>query len=179
MKKRLFGLIGAMLIGAAAVSGCVTAPQMAAPTELVAPTPIADNSGQFMSPFTEDGTVAPWVEKGRAASVGSAVGSYLGAKAGEQLAASIPFIGGFLGQAAGKALGRQAALAIVGGEDYIRSTSDQSFNSIDDLAVYMYVKNSGHKDYAEVLHLTQEIYPDLKARYIPAIIGAQHVAASN
>jgi hypothetical protein len=61
---------------------------------------------------------------------------------------------------------------MVGGEEFIRANSDMSFNSVDDLALYMYVKNSSHKDYAEALKLTQEIYPELKTRYGQAILTA-------
>jgi hypothetical protein len=59
-----------------------------------------------------------------------------------------------------------------GGEEFIRNNSDISFNSVQDLAVYMYAKNSSHKDYAEALKLTQEIYPELKTAYFAAISNA-------
>lgn len=61
-----------------AAAGCTTAPST--------PEPIYGNTGQYMCPFTEDGTVAAWVEKGMTASVGA----YAGQKALEQ----VPFIGG-------------------------------------------------------------------------------------
>jgi len=156
------------------LAGCATAyqPQLAAPTAILAPTPIAGNSGKYMSPFTEDGTVAPWVEKGRAASTGSAVGGFLGAQAGQKLAGSIPFVGGILGQSIGESAGRAAAISMSGGEEFIRNNSDISFNTVQDLAVYMYAKNSSHKDYAEALKLTQEIYPELKTAYFAAISSA-------
>jgi hypothetical protein len=145
---------------------------MAPPTALRAPAPIMGNTGKYMSPYTEDGTVAVWVEKGRAASAGAGIGGFVGAQAGQKLAENIPFFGGMIGQAVGESAGRALALKMVGGEEFIRSNSDMSFNNIDDLAVYMYVKNSSHKDFAEALKLTQDIYPELKTRYAPAILAA-------
>jgi hypothetical protein len=159
-------------IAALVLGGCAEAPTLASPAELKAPVPIAGNTGKYMSPFTEDGTVAPWVEKGRAASAGSAIGSAVGAEAGKQLLSAIPIFGGIVGQKVGEASGRAIALQMAGGEDYIRQTSDISFANVDDLAVYMYVTNSGHKDYPEVLNLTQQIYPELEERYVPAIMAA-------
>jgi hypothetical protein len=131
----------------------------------------------FMSPYTVVGTVALWVEKGRSASAGSAVGGFLGAQAGQKMAEQIPFFGGMIGKAVGESAGRAVALKMVGGEEFIRANSDMSFNTVQDLAVYMYAKNSSHKDFAAVLKLTQEIYPDLKTGYYPAIYNASALAA--
>ncbi len=156
----------------AALVGCASAPQIAAPQAIAAPAPIVGNSGKYMSPYTEDGTVAPWVEKGRAASAGASVGSFVGAQAGAKLAENIPFVGGWIGQSVGESVGRQLALKMVGGEEFIKANSDMSFNSVNELAVYMYAKNSSHKDYAAVLDLTQKVYPDLKTAYLPAIVAA-------
>jgi opacity protein-like surface antigen len=167
MKKLLTVLSLALLL-----SACASAPHMAAPTALRAPTPIMGNTGKYMSPYTEDGTVAVWVEKGRAASAGAGVGAFLGAQAGQKLTENIPFVGGMLGKSIGESAGRAIALKMVGGEEFIRANSDLSFNSVQDLAVYMYVKNSSHKDFADALKLTQDIYPELKQAYYPAIIAA-------
>lgn len=62
---------------------------------------------------------------------------------------------------------------MVGGEEFIRAKSDISFNTVQDLAVYMYATKSGHKDCGEALSLTQEIYPELKTAYNPAIASAR------
>lgn len=165
--KKLAAITLALLL-----SACASAPRMAAPTALRAPAPIMGTTGKFMSPYTEDGTVAAWVEKGRSASAGAGIGGFVGAQAGQKLASNIPFVGGMLGQAVGESAGRAVALKMVGGEEFIRANSDMSFNNIDDLAVYMYVKNSSHKDFAEALKLTQDIYPELKTRYYQAIMTA-------
>ena len=62
------------------------APKLAAPSQIVAPKPILGSGGAFMSPFTEDGTVAAWVEKGKSARAGSSIGGFLGAQAGQKMA---------------------------------------------------------------------------------------------
>jgi hypothetical protein len=169
---KLFPVIAAALI----LSACASAPQLAAPSRIMAPQPIAGNTGNFMSPFTEDGTVSPWVEKGKSARAGSAIGGFLGAQAGQKLAGQIPFIGGMIGKSVGDSIGRKVALEMVGGEAFIRANSDISFRTVQELAVYMYAKNSAHKDFAEALALTQEIYPDLKTAYYPAIAAASAAA---
>jgi hypothetical protein len=163
-----------VLAAVLSLSACATmeGPKLAAPTAIKAPMPIAGNTGLYMSPFTEDGTVALWVEKGKSARAGSAVGGFVGAQVGQKAMEQIPFIGGFLGQKAGEMAGRAIALQMVGGEEFIKANSDISFNSVQELAVYMYAKNSAHKDFAEALALTQEIYPDLKTAYYPAIVNA-------
>nr|WP_315398397.1 hypothetical protein [uncultured Duganella sp.] len=161
------------------LAGCASAPiapQLAAPSQLSAPKPVLGSGGAFMSPFTEDGTVTLWVEKGKSARAGSNVGGFLGAQAGQRLAGQIPFIGGLIGQSVGESAGRAVALQMVGGESFIRANSDISFNTVQELAVYMYVNNSTHKDFAEALALTQEIYPELKSAYYPAIAQASLAA---
>lgn len=102
------------------------------------------------------------------AQAGKAVGAYAGQKAMEQ----VPFVGGYLGAAAGEKIGREASISASGGREAMSEQSDLSFDSVDDLAIYMYVKGSAHEDYADVLKLTQEIYPQLKKRYWPAIYAA-------
>jgi hypothetical protein len=88
------------------------------------------------------------------------------------VAENIPFVGGFLGQKLGETAGRAVALKMVGGEEFIKANSDMSFNSVRDLALYMYVRNSTHKDFQQALELTQQIYPELKQEYYAAIIAA-------
>jgi hypothetical protein len=152
---------------------CIPTPQsvkLAAPELLLAPQPIEDNSGLYMNPYTEDGVLTQWVDKAVNAKIGSQAGALIGAQAGQKLLESIPLIGGLLGQEAGQALGREIALKSVGGEEFLKESSDTSFNSIDDLALYLYVNYSSHKHYAEALDATMEIYPDLKLRYQAVLI---------
>lgn len=158
------------------LNGCamMDPPTMASPQQLsaVAPEPIEDNSGQYMLPFTSDGVLAEWVNNSVNAKLGSQVGGAVGAYAGQKLAENIPFVGSWLGQMAGETLGREVALEAAGGEEVIRETSDLSFNSLDQLAVYMYVNHSSSEHYAAALEAVMEIYPSLKQSYYQAIYTA-------
>lgn len=158
------------------LAGCagMGAPAIAPPAQLaaIAPQPIYGNTGEFMSPYTEDGVVAAWVDKALNAKLGAAVGRQAGSYAGRKAMENVPFIGGMLGQRAGDAAGRKIAIEASGGWEHIKETSDLSFNSLDDLAVYLYATNSSHPDYAKVLEATYEIYPDLRTAYMPAIQNA-------
>lgn len=58
----------------------------------------------------------------------------------------------------------------------VRASSNVSFNSVDDLAVHMYAKNSSHKEYERVLNLTKMLYPELEQAYVPAIEKASLAA---
>lgn len=163
-------ILSVALLAALLLTGCATLPK---PTELRAPTPLSDNSGKYLCPFTSDGTVSPWVAKGTSAKLGAAAGSFLGQKAGEKALERVPFVGGFLGRRAGEAAGRAAALNLVGGEAYMRETSDQSFDDVDDLIVFLYVRYSEHEEFAQVLDLTQSIYPEVASRWEGALRRAR------
>jgi hypothetical protein len=160
------------------VSACAMAP-MPTPNQVVVPTPILNNTGKFMSPFTQDDVLAPWVDKAISVKAGAQVGAAVGSIAAQQAMSHVPFVGGILGDAAGSAAGRAIALSAIGGEEYIKSTSDISFNSLDDLAVYIYAKNSAHPAYADALDATMQIYPDLKQGYIAAIYKASNNGQSS
>lgn len=150
--------------------GCAT---MLKTTELQVPTPISDNSGKYLSPFTSDGTIAPWVTKGTAAKLGAAAGGYVGRKAGEKALEQVPFIGGLLGRKAGRAIGKATAMKLVGGEEYMRETSDLSFNEVDDLIVFLYSNYTTHDDWEKVYDLTKSIYPEVETRWAKAIKRAR------
>ena len=130
---------------------------------------IDDNSGKFMSPYTSDGIVAGWVGKGRSASMGSAVGGALGAYAGRKAMENIPFIGGFLGKRLGNAAGRSIALKAIGGEAFLRESSDQSFNTLNGMALYLVDNYMTHNKFAEVVKLTEKIYPGFQKAYLLAL----------
>lgn len=161
------------------LTACASQPYMAQPSELTAPPAIMDNSGEFMSPYTSDGVIAGWVEKAVNAKAGAAIGGMAGAYAGQKLAENVPFIGGWLGESVGKTLGREVALKMSGGEEFIKSTSDVSFNNLSDMSVWLYVNYSGNEHYQSALDATFAIYPDLQQIYYQALLNASAGVAVN
>lgn len=172
-RRRRLALLAASLL----LTACAGMPR---PNQVVAPEPIRANTGKYLSPYTSDGTIAPWVVKGRAAKAGAAVGGFVGTKAGEQALSAVPVFGGFLGRKAGEKAGREIALRMVGGEKAMRDSSDMSFASVDDLIVYLYARHydAKNKEFNDALDLTKAIYPDVEKRWQPAIKKApRHRAA--
>jgi hypothetical protein len=146
--------------------GCMTVPQ---PHELVAPSPIEGNSGKYMCPYTSDGVLADWVDKAVNAKAGATIGRIGGAYLGSKVAEQIPFVGGIIGGMVGDSIGRKIAIKASGGLEFIKKTSDLSFNSINNMAVYIYVEHSSHAHYKGALGAAWEIYPELKRSYISAL----------
>lgn len=145
------------------------------------PVPIQNNSGKYMSPYTLDGTVAPWVRKARVAQSGAAVGSFVGREGGERLVKSIPVFGSLFGERIGNSIGREVALRMVGGEAALRQGSDLSFSTADDLAVYLFAFQPSTEEErtlkAKVVELTQTIYPDVANVWEKAVRRAKLPAA--
>jgi hypothetical protein len=174
MKTKRLVKFGAPVLLSVFIVGCAGLPnqssQQSIPSaaSVVAPEPLENSEGKYLSPFTSDEVVAPWVEKGMNAEIGSAVGSY----AGQYAMRKIPFVGGMLGDWAGAELGRVAAVEMVGGMDYMKSTTDLSFESLDDLALYTYATHSDHPDYDKVIELVGEIYPEFSQSYRHALLNA-------
>jgi hypothetical protein len=129
-----------------------------------APKPIEGNGGIFMSPFTSDGVTADWVTKSMKVQASGDIAGAAGQIAADQLLSSIPFAGMFAGKAT-KALARSAAMKSIGGEAFLRSSSDLSFNTLDDMAKYMYAFHSQHPEYARIVKATTAIYPDFATAY--------------
>lgn len=152
------------------VIGC--APKIARPDQLLAPTPISGNSGEYMCPYTQDGVLAEWTDKAIKASMGAAIGGTLGAYAGAKLLEQVPFVGGFLGQKAGEAIGRKIIIESAGGMEFIKEKSDLSFNNVNDLSVYLYVKHSTHEHFQEALKAVMALYPEMKQGYYSALVSA-------
>ncbi len=167
MSKKLVFLMMISFI----LSSCA-GPQLKKSHEIVPPEPIYGNSGEFMSPYTEDDILADWVDKAIGAKAGAQIGAAIGAYAGAKALEMVPFIGGMIGKYAGEQIGRQIAISASGGMEYITSTSDLSFDSLDKMSVYLYAKHSTHEHYQDALAATMEIYPDLKKTYMVAIYKA-------
>jgi hypothetical protein len=161
-----------ILIAGALLLGAWGPAKIAAPSSMTAPTPIEGSAGQYASPYTSDGVTAGWVTKSMqvkaASQVGTVAGNYMGQKAAER----IPFVGGMIGKKVGAMAGRSMALESIGGEAFIKSSTDLSFNSLSDMAIYMYVNYSATPDYQKVLEATYAIYPEFQAAYTPALQAA-------
>jgi len=168
MIRNLTTAVLAFLLAACAANSL----KMAPPEQIAVPEPIQDNSGAYMNPYTEDGVLAQWVDKAINAKMGASAGGVIGAYAGQKAMEHVPFVGGILGQTMGEKMGREIAIQSAGGWDYIKESSDSSFNTVDDLAVYLYGRHSKDNHYQEALEATMEIYPDLRQRYMAAVVEA-------
>lgn len=155
--------------------------------EIVAPTPRDDTQGMFLSPYRSDGALADWAKKAISATAGAAVAGAAADKATDsavnQLAAKVPggaIVGGLFKKKAKDKAKEMGAVTAVGGWDYIRKTSDISFDSADDLAVYMHATHSGaDAEFAKALGAAFSVYPTLKDAYEPAVRNAYAYAAAH
>jgi len=154
----------------ASLGGCVA--PLPDPDVVIAPEPRLDNEGQYMSPFTQDGTVALWVDKGINAKTGAAIGRTACAFAGQQVLGRVPLVGGILGSMVGGAIGREAAISSCGGWEHIKETSDVSFDSFDNMAVYLYATYARHEHFSDATEAAFGIYPKLQSRWHGAILRA-------
>ena len=142
---------------------------------LTAPPPLTNQTGAFFLPYTSKGELTGWASKALHAQIGAAVGEKAGEEAGKALVSRVPF-GGLLGGAArskGKELG---AVAAVGGPEFIKSSSDLSFNTLEDYAVYLHVKHANHAEFSKALATAIAIYPPLEKGY-PAALKAAYAKA--
>lgn len=136
--------------------------------ELDVPEPIEGNEGEFFFPYTESGYLTPWAEKALSAQLGSEAGGRAADGAVSALASRVPMGGLFAGKAKGKARETGAVLAI-GGWDFIRENTELSFDSLDDLSVYMHSEFNGEADYEQALAAAMAIYPELERGHERAI----------
>lgn len=148
------------------------APHVARPEQLTAPKPIEDSSGEYLCSITKDKTLAEWSDKMANVGLASSIGATAGAIAGQQALKQIPFVGGMLGDWAGKAIGRKIAIESAGGMDFIKKTSDLSFNTPQDLSLYLYVQYFKGDHYAEAVKAAMALYPELKTEYVRSIVAA-------
>ncbi len=139
-------------------------------SELTPPTPAADMSGKYVSPFKSDGSVTDWAEKSWSEEVSKNIAGNIGSNVGSQVGSALGGgWGSLIGASAGKVGARKATheafLLALGGEDYIRETSELSFNSLAELSKYLYVVNSDHPQYKEALNAAMYLYPELEDVY--------------
>jgi len=152
-----------------ATAGAATA-DTAAPAEPMAPAALTDKSGKFFLPFDDKGALTGWANKAVGAQVGAAVGAKAGEKAGSLLAGKVPFAGGLLAAGAKKKGKELGALAAVGGADYVKSSSTLSFNSLEEMSLYMHLNYSATStDYVKGLAAAAAIHPELFTTYETAV----------
>lgn len=155
LKISVAGSLAALLF-----TGCFAPPPPPQPSTLLVPKPIMDNSGEYLFPYTQDDVLAQWTDKAIAAEgasqVGGAIGAYAGAKALEQ----IPFVGGFLGQKLGNKIGKEIVINNAGGMEFIKESSDVSFNNAKDYCIYAYAKYSANEHYASAMKAAYALYAD-------------------
>jgi hypothetical protein len=145
---------------------------------LKAPPPIANSTGTYVLPYHSSGAMTEWATKTLNIQVGAMAGEKAGEVAGNALASRVPF-GGLLSGVAKKKGKEIGAVAAVGGTEFIKKSSDQSFNNLDDYAVYLHVAHSSEGGYSQALAAAMAIYPSLEKTYDAAIKKAFEQAAKN
>jgi len=160
-------------------------------SEVAAPQATAGNSGKFFSPYTRSGAVAAWVTPAQAEAapggtgteIAGSVGGYVGKEVGNKLLNFVPFgLGSAVGSQLGDSMARSATSGSAGGPaalnpESVRAQSDLSFNSAEELAVYLYAQHSARPDYGQVLERTFTLYPELRNLYPHAIYRAELVSS--
>ncbi len=147
--------------------------------KFVAPAPQMDNEGKFLSPYTQDGVLAEWVDKAINVKIGATLGKHIGSFLMDSDKQEGSMFGGFFGGRAGESKGRELAIKASGGWESIKDASDMSFDDIEDMAVYLFAKHSDHEHYKDGLDATMTLYPELEETYAKAIKWAYVKGTSN
>lgn len=136
--------------------------------QLDAPAPRTNAKGKYVLPYNESGALTEWATKTFNVQAGSFAGEKAGEAAGKAVASKVPFGGLASGlmKKKGKEMGAMAAL---GGEKFVRSTSSLSFDNLDDYAVYLHVKHGQEPGFNQALAAAMAIYPQLENSYDGAI----------
>ena len=138
---------------------------------LDAPAPIATNSGKYLLPYKANGEMTEWAGKALNAEVGKLVGEKAGDAATRAVASKVPF-GGLAGGLIKKKTKEIAAVTALGGAEYLKNTSELSFDSLDQYAIFLHVRHSADANYQQVLATAMAVYPDLEGRFDAAIKDA-------
>lgn len=138
--------------------------------------PSNHSDGKFILPFTSDGNLAAWAEKALTAQASAAAAGVASDKAVDALASKVPFGSAFSGSLKKKGK-NAAAVAAIGGWDYIKENSNLSVDKLTDYAVYLHKNFSGHERYKDALAASLALYPKLEKKYVPAVKKAFKAAA--
>lgn len=139
--------------------------------DLEAPEPRADADGKYVSPYLAEGEVTEWAEKSVHAEAGAQAGDMAGDVAADTMAKKIPF-GGLLKGKTKDAASSAGAAAAIGGWDFIRGSSNISFDEMRDMSVYLHVTHGDEPGYDEALAAAMNLYPELKKGYSKSLKSA-------
>ena len=156
---------------ALAFTSCATTVTLPRPRELRLPAVHQDANGAYLCPYTRDHTLAAWTDAAIGIKAKGQIAGAFGMIVGIALGGD-PIFGTMLKKEAREAA-REKAIAALGGWETIRRQSDVSFDSVDDLAVYLYAFYSAEPTYVGALDAAMTLYPDLVERYVPAVAGAR------
>ena len=126
--------------------------------------PINGASGKYMLPFDADGNLTPWADKALNAQAGSAVAGAAGGKAIDAVAGKVPF-GGLMSGAFKSKAKETGAVVAIGGWEFIKENTAQSFNKLDEYAVYLHDAFNGTDGYDKALAAAMAIYPKLEKNH--------------
>ena len=162
------GLIirGVVVAAIASLAGCA----LPKPETLISPTPRPDSLGKYPCPYTADGKLAPWADRALNAKRG---GARAGAMAAGMAIGVIPIAGDLFSEKVEQDMVKSNALKFAGGRRFMRESSDQSFNKLDDLAVWHYVNHSTVPEFKRVQKFLVELYPYLADNYGNAVRHAK------
>ena len=155
------------------LAACTTTVQLPPPRSLSIPEPREDNQGRYLFPYTQDYVLADWCDlllKGKAF---TAIGQGAGSTTAAAIGGSAMGVFSWALNRVAKSAGRNAAIRSIGGWEAVSSSSNISFDSIDDYAVYLYQFFSAEDTYPDALSAAILIYPELEDRYISAIQEAR------
>jgi len=136
--------------------------------ELEVTEPRYDSEGEFVFPYKDDGFMTEWAEKSLTAQAGSEAGALVGDAAADSIASRVPFGGLAGGLIRGKSR-EIGAVTAVGGWEFIRQTSELSFDSLNEFSVYMHAEFQGLPDYEQALAAAMAIYPKLERSHKRAV----------
>ncbi len=168
LRALLFSFAGRLVVTCAAI-GLTTGCALPKPETLVSPTPMRGNSGKFLNPYLANGTLAPWADKGVHSSRFAA--GVAGFAASEAI--GVVDFTGLVSSTADTLIRQQGAIGAAGGKEYMKSTSDTSFDRREDFVVNLYVNHSTTELYKKTLELMTEIYPDVGSHYDSDIRSAK------
>ena len=145
---------------------------------LQAPAPIAGSKGKYLLPYKADGQMTEWAGKILNVAASKIVGEKVGEKATEAVASKVPF-GGLAGGLLKKKSKEVTAQAFLGGPEYLKKTSDLSFDNLADYALYLHVQHGNSANYQQALAAAMALYPDLEGSFEGAIKNAYRTQAAS